>query len=163
MPGSRNWQIWSEFCQGWAFESLRMRKWNLSGIRSSEEKLLRAEMIRYGFPKWWGPKSPKSCPWGRQCWAVWWPIMSGPAIEERARAGPSWEWSHKEYQAKDLELKVQAELEMDGGKGCDVSGEMLKQLRECVMSISASVFQICTMTVPQKVLKDHDVQTNWWA
>lgn len=58
---------------------------------------------------------------------------------------------------------MQAGLEMDGGKGCDVSGEMLKQLRECVMSIFASVFQICTMTVPQKVLKDHDVQTNWWA
>lgn len=54
--------------------------------------------------------------------------MCGPAIEERARAGPSWEWSHKKYQAKDLELKAQAELEMDGGKGCDVSGEMLKQL-----------------------------------
>ena len=52
--------------------------------------------------------------------------MSGPAIEERARAGPSWEWSHKECQAKDLELKVQTELEMDGGRWCDVSSEMLK-------------------------------------
>lgn len=30
-----------------------MRKWNTSGVRNSEERLLRAEMIGYSFPSTW--------------------------------------------------------------------------------------------------------------
>lgn len=62
-----------------------MRKWNTSGVRNSEERLLRAEMIGYSFPSTWALNQGR--PWGRRCWAIWWTAVSGPAAEQRAEAG----------------------------------------------------------------------------
>lgn len=81
---------------------------------------------------------------GSECWAIWWAGSAAPGLapELRAHAAPSQEWSDKECQAKDREFKILVEPEKEEGA---MSVVRSSRSNKCVMRMSASALQICTL------------------